>query len=304
MVRRDALREIALRTFPQYRGSKISIDAADHIDRHVEDDAYYIDWLVDLAHIEEAGPNLGGDSDRYVLPLSSGVPILPTQSAQITSRAQAAEFRCERLMISNAGTPGGAADWIVNDIKIGNRSQFVQRDVQDVPGDMFATTAIDACFSFDTVREAMDVVLVVTYVGLVEAGVPFFASMTGRVRSASPHYVRVQQPDAIRRNGSLRTEIPLGFAYVSQRVDIDDVDGSITIYVPPIDQAAIDVAVDATLTDGNPTQAVYTMIEHALDDRGGLVRDAYVALVVQRAGALVAGEARASADAERARVEA
>jgi len=294
MVRRDALREIALRTFPQYRGSKISIDAADHIDRHVEDDAYYIDWLVDLAHIEEAGPNLGGDSDRYVLPLSSGVPILPTQSAQITSRAQAAEFRCERLMISNAGTPGGAADWIVNDIKIGNRSQFVQRDVQDVPGDMFATTAIDVCVSFDTVREAMDVVLVVTYVGLVEAGVPFFASMTGRVRSASPHYVRVQQPDAIRRNGSLRTEIPLGFAYVSQRVD--GVDASITIYVPPIDQATIDVAVDATLTKGKPTQAVDTMIEHALDGQGGLVRDVYVALVVQRAGALTAGEARASAD--------
>ena len=89
-----------------------------------------------------------------------------------------------------------------------------------------------------------------------------------------------------------------------REIGVDGVDASITIYVPPIDQATIDVAVDATLTDGKPTQAVYTMLEHAVDDRGNLVRDAYVALVVQRAGALAANEAQASADAERARVEA
>lgn len=307
MDRRDeTLREIALLTFPGYKGSQISIDAADHIDRRLEDDnAYYIDWLVDLAHIKEAGPNRRAFGARYVLPLSSGVPILPGQSAQITSRCQAfEEFRCQRLMISNAGTPGGAADWIVNDIRIGSRSQFSQSG--DVPGDMFATAAIDNFVSFDTVRDAMDVIAIVTYIGPVEVGVPFFGSMIGTGRSDSPHYVRVQQP----YTDGTRTKIPVGFAYVSQRIDRIDVGGirdglhyeiygsadrqntSITIYVPPIDQATIDVAVDATLADGKPTQAVDTMIEHALDDRAGLVRDAYVALVVQRAGALSAGEAQ------------
>ena len=300
MAHRETLREIAMLTFPKYKGSKISIDVADHIDRHGDDDAtgwlqssgsYYVDWLVDLAHIEEAGPNFGG-GDRQMLPISSGVPILPGQSAQITARAHTSAFRCERFVISNAGTPGGAADWIVNDIKIGNRSQFAQSG--DVPGNLFATTAIDSFVSFETAVVTMDVVVIVTYVGTVESGAPFFASMIGSGSAASPQYVRVQQPDAIRRKGSLRTKIPLGFAYVSQRVNVEDgEDTSITIYVPPIDQATIDVAVDATLTDGKPTQVVDTMIEHALDDRGGLVRDAYVALVVQRADALSAGEAHA-----------
>ena len=60
----------------------------------------------------------------------------------------------------------------MNDIKIGNRSQFSQSG--DVPGDMFATNAIDAFVSFETAQTAMDVVMVVTYIGLNESGVPFF----------------------------------------------------------------------------------------------------------------------------------
>jgi hypothetical protein len=126
-------------------------------------------WLV-----EQAGPDR---AQREVLPMSTGVPILPTQSAQITGRPQAPAWRCERFVISNAGTAGGAADWIVNDIKIGNRSQFVQSG--DVPGDMFATNAIDTFVSFETAQTAMDVVVVVTYIGQNESGVPFYASMVG-----------------------------------------------------------------------------------------------------------------------------
>ena len=52
-------------------------------------------------------------------------------------------------------TAGGAADWIVNDIKIGNRSQFSQAG--DVPGDMFANTSIDSFVTFETAQTAMDV---------------------------------------------------------------------------------------------------------------------------------------------------
>ena len=109
--------------------------------------------------------------------MSTGVAILPTQSAQITARPQRVAFRPERVFISAAGTSGGAADWVVNDIKIGNRSQFSQSG--DVPGDMFATNAIDGFVSFETAQTAMDVVLVVTYIGLNESGCPFFASMVG-----------------------------------------------------------------------------------------------------------------------------
>ena len=124
--------------------------------------------------IEQAPPS---QAVRIVLPMSTGVPILPTQSAQITARSQMGAFRPERIFLSAAGTSGGAADWIVNDFKIGNRSQFAQSG--DVPGDMFATNAIDGFISFETVQTAMDVVMVVTYIGLNESGCPFFASIVG-----------------------------------------------------------------------------------------------------------------------------
>jgi hypothetical protein len=116
-------------------------------------------------------------ANRDILPMSTGVPILPTQSAQITGRPQTIVFSINRFLISNAGTAGGAADWIVNDIKIGNRSQFVQSG--DVPGDLFAVNAIDTFVRFDTAQTAMDVVVVVTYIGLNECGAPFFGAMVG-----------------------------------------------------------------------------------------------------------------------------
>jgi len=116
-------------------------------------------------------------ANRDILPMSTGVPILPTQSAQITGRPQVWCFKVGRFVISNAGTAGGAADWIVNDIKIGNVSQFVQSG--DVPGDLFATNAIDTFVRFAPAQTAMDVVVVVTYIGLNESGCPFFGAMVG-----------------------------------------------------------------------------------------------------------------------------
>ena len=116
-------------------------------------------------------------ANRDILPMSTGVPILPTQSAQITGRPQVLVFKIGRFMISNAGTAGGCADWIVNDIKIGNRSQFVQSG--DVPGDMFASNAIDTFVRFEAAQTAMDVVVCVTYIGLNESGCPFFGAMCG-----------------------------------------------------------------------------------------------------------------------------
>ena len=116
-------------------------------------------------------------ANRDILPMSTGVPILPTQSAQITGRPQTLVFKIGRFLISNAGTAGGAADWIVNYIKIGNVSQFVQSG--DVPGDMFSNNAIDTFVRFAPAQTAMDVVVVVTYIGLNESGCPFFGAMVG-----------------------------------------------------------------------------------------------------------------------------
>jgi len=134
-------------------------------------------------------------ASREVLPFSTDVPIRPGQSAQITARPQRVAFRPERFYVSNfspeyrgpwwkrlspwyrAPVCNGAADWLINDIMIGNRSQFAQAG--DVPGDMFATGAVDSFVSFETAQTAMDIKLVVTYVGPARTGALFHGSMIG-----------------------------------------------------------------------------------------------------------------------------
>lgn len=116
-------------------------------------------------------PSLEGQS---VLPLNTGVPILPTQSAQITGLSHTRVPRVGRLMISNMGTVGEAADWIVNDLKINEVSQF--SSVRQ--GAVFLPSATDEFLRWDAAPNALDVVvLVVTYVGLNEKGCPFFGAL-------------------------------------------------------------------------------------------------------------------------------
>ena len=112
-----------------------------------------------------------------VIPLSTGVAVLPSKSAMITVRAQRRAFRPQRMFVSAAGTSGGAADWIVNDIKIAGQSQFAQAG--DLPGDMFATSSIDSFVKFDVAKPLEDVQVVVTYIGTNPQGAPFYASLVG-----------------------------------------------------------------------------------------------------------------------------
>lgn len=125
---------------------------------------------------------------RDILPMSTGMPILPTQSAQIFGHPKQTVYKIGHLLISNAGTAGGAADWIVNDIEIGGVSQFKQ--CGDAPGDMFAPNAIgmfapnaiDAFVRFVPVQPEMDaIVLTVTYIGSNSGGCPFFGAFLGTV---------------------------------------------------------------------------------------------------------------------------
>jgi hypothetical protein len=132
---------------------------------------------------------------REVLPFSTGLRVLPGQTAEITARPQRCAFRPERLFVSDSFTEykgpwwkrlspwykapqlKGASDWVVNDIKIGNRSQFAQAG--DIPADMFRSTAIDSFISFETAQTAMDIKILVTYIGAHPKGQPFYASMVG-----------------------------------------------------------------------------------------------------------------------------
>ncbi len=121
-----------------------------------------------------------GHPGRNILPMSTGTPILPTQSAQITGPPPALGCKIGRFVISNAGTAGGAADWLVNNIKINDVSQFLKSG--DVPGTVFATSAPDdegAKFVQFTPTLTRDdnVVIVVTYIGRNELGCPFFGAL-------------------------------------------------------------------------------------------------------------------------------
>ncbi len=107
---------------------------------------------------------------HLILPLSSGVHVLPNQSAQVTSRPVRHTFRPERLVIQ------GGKDWIVNEIKTGNRSQFLQSG--DVPGAAFDAT-VNTALRMESVSPMTDFVVVVTYVGKNPDGAPFLAAVVG-----------------------------------------------------------------------------------------------------------------------------
>lgn len=148
-----------------------------------------------------------GIGSRDVLPISTGVPIKPGQSFEVVARPQRGALVLDRFMISNAGTPGGAGDWAVTDVMIGNRSQFAQAG--DISGAMFATDAIDTFLSFEAVSTAMDVRVTARYDGPVEEGVPFFASFVGHLRDGwGGIRVKVGQRVSIKiRNDGEATEL-------------------------------------------------------------------------------------------------
>jgi hypothetical protein len=131
--------------------------------------------------------------NQDILPMSTGVSILPGQQAQIIQLFRSVTcpktliYKIGRLVISNAGTSNGAADWSINDIKISGKSQF--RYSGDVTGDVFGPSHPDGVSKFvrfSPVQRARDIVeIVITYVGSNERGCPFFGALLGTVIDTS-----------------------------------------------------------------------------------------------------------------------
>lgn len=134
-------------------------------------------------------------ADREVLPLSTKERIKPGQCAEITARPQRVAFRPERVFVSDSCSEykgpwwkrlwpwykapqlKGASDWVIHDIRIGNRSQFAQAG--SIPADMFRSGAIDSFVTFETAQTAMDVKFIVEYIGANPKGEVFYASVLG-----------------------------------------------------------------------------------------------------------------------------
>ena len=104
------------------------------------------------------------------LPLSTDVQILPKQSAQITGRSRSS-FLLERLIIADPD------DWIVNDIKIGNRALLAQGG--DLPGQAFSSRAVGCAMTIHPVSKLLDFKVVLTRGESCKEGAGFFCGVQG-----------------------------------------------------------------------------------------------------------------------------
>jgi len=92
---------------------------------------------------------------------------------EVVIRPQVTAFRPEDLAIH-----GDRSRWVVHDIKVGNRSQFVGKR-GPAPGAEFGPGGILEHMRLETVQTAMDLVLCVEYIGSEPEGEVFEATMVG-----------------------------------------------------------------------------------------------------------------------------
>lgn len=185
----------ATRTFLE----RVDVKALDEMRKSFDLPAEALGALLEVhakkfAELEAPKPSRAATS-REVLPLSSAVRVKHGQCAEITARPQRVAFRPERVFVSNscieykapwwkrlwpwykAPQLNGASDWLIHDIKIGNRSQFSQAG--SIPADMFLSTAIDSFVTFEVAQTAMDIKVIVEYIGAHPEGQCFYGSMIG-----------------------------------------------------------------------------------------------------------------------------
>jgi hypothetical protein len=110
------------------------------------------------------------------IPMNSGGPVYPSQSAQITIRPQRGPFRPQRIVIGGANP----ADWLIDDIRVGNRSQMGGRGPLD--GAAFGPQGIDGeplDLDLEVIQTAMDFWMIVRYIGTNPLGEEFRAMIVG-----------------------------------------------------------------------------------------------------------------------------
>ena len=168
---------------------------------------------------------------RLLLSLATGEPIRPRQPTRVSARAVEGAVDIERIYISNAGTAGGSADWVVNDIEIEGQSQLVHKDL---PGALFgagsgvgagraiATLSLEG---FDPIERDRELVLVVTYIGLNPEGCPFFGAVTGSRPAQRPTILQATSKAPVQPHA--KTTITARIQNVSfqlHRLEIEDRD--------------------------------------------------------------------------------
>jgi hypothetical protein len=141
-----------------------------------------------------------------VLPISSGNRVPPNAPTRVAGTPKNGPLTLERLVISSAGTPGGARDWIVNDIEVDGVSQL---SVKDLPGALFGTRGVAAgnrhaasrinFANLDVIEHDSEAVVTVTYVGPNPEGVPFYASIVGDYPQQRPTVLPIDSSGPIKK---------------------------------------------------------------------------------------------------------
>ena len=103
--------------------------------------------------------------------------VVPGKTCVVIVRPQCGSFRPEDFAIH-----GDRARWVVHDIKIGHRSQFLGKR-GPAPGTEFGPGGILEHLRLETCQMAMDLVLEVEYVGPEAAGEVFEVTIVGTVIS-------------------------------------------------------------------------------------------------------------------------
>lgn len=110
---------------------------------------------------------------RVPLTLRSAGPIAPEVKQAVTLQPTYAAFRVEDITIQ-----GECEHWLVHDLKVGNRSQFLAK-MAPVPGTNFGPNGVLARLRLETCQTAMDFVMEVEYIGPSVIGAVFEASIVG-----------------------------------------------------------------------------------------------------------------------------
>jgi hypothetical protein len=93
---------------------------------------------------------------------------------EVVVRPQFAAFRPEDFAIK-----GDRSRWLVHDIKVGNRSQFLAHHPEPVPGTEFGPNGVLEHLRLETVQTAMDLAICVEYIGPEPEGEVFEATVVG-----------------------------------------------------------------------------------------------------------------------------
>lgn len=154
-------------------------------------------------------------ASRTVLPLSSMNRVPPNVPIRIVGVPKYGPLTLENLMISSAGTPGGARDWIINDVEVDGASQL---SVKNLPGALFGTRGVVAdnnkhaasrirFVGLDVIEQDSEAVVTVTYVGPNPEGVPFYASIIGEYPQQRPTVLPIDSSGPIKAKATIQARL-------------------------------------------------------------------------------------------------